>query len=187
MRLAYLCNLYPAVSHSFVRREIEGVEAAGHMVHRFTLRPPPDNLRDEADLRKRPTPKSVLAQGLLRLAIGRPVLCCRATGENFLRSTQPGVLARPGLKSKLRHVAYWLEAAWLVRRLGSAWDRAPSRPLRNQSGGRCRDCHAPGVGPLSASPRTAPTSLTRLSNSRSGERSEPRPSSRRSAATDVAN
>ena len=32
VRIAYLCNRYPAVSHSFVRREIAGMEAAGHPV-----------------------------------------------------------------------------------------------------------------------------------------------------------
>ena len=56
MRLAYLCNLYPAVSHSFVRREIEGVEHAGHEVCRFSLRPALDDLRDEADLSEAANP-----------------------------------------------------------------------------------------------------------------------------------
>ena len=48
MRLAYLCNVYPAVSHSFVRREIEAVEAAGNVVHRFSVRQPGAGLKDPA-------------------------------------------------------------------------------------------------------------------------------------------
>jgi hypothetical protein len=50
VRLAYLCNVYPAVSHSFVRREIAGVEGAGNEVHRFSLRPPQPGLKDDVDL-----------------------------------------------------------------------------------------------------------------------------------------
>ena len=52
MRLAYLCNVYPAVSHSFVRREIEAVEGAGNEVHRFSVRQPGTGLKDPADLRE---------------------------------------------------------------------------------------------------------------------------------------
>ena len=52
MRLAYLCNLYPAVSHSFVRREIEAVERSGHEVHRFSVRRRRLDLKDPADRRE---------------------------------------------------------------------------------------------------------------------------------------
>ena len=67
MRIAYLCNVYPAVSHSFIRREIEGVEAAGHEVRRFTMRQVPSDLRDEADLREAARTECVLSQGVGRL------------------------------------------------------------------------------------------------------------------------
>lgn len=117
MRLAYLCNLYPAVSHSFVRREIEAVERAGHEVHRFSLRPPRDDLKDEADLREAVETEVVLGRGvgpLISAALGlfllRPVKSVASLAA-ALR------LAGPGLKQKARHVAYWLEAAWLLGRL----------------------------------------------------------------------
>ena len=64
MRLAYLCNLYPAVSHSFVRREIESVESLGHEVHRFSLRPARADLKDETDLREVRLTEVVLRRGL---------------------------------------------------------------------------------------------------------------------------
>lgn len=116
MRLAYLCNLYPAVSHSFVRREIQGVEDAGHQVHRFSLRPARADLADEADLSEAKRTETVLRQGAARLAaaalllsLSRPLKTMRSIGEARR-------LSGPGLKQKFRHLAYWLEAAWLVRR-----------------------------------------------------------------------
>jgi glycosyltransferase involved in cell wall biosynthesis len=117
VRLAYLCNLYPAVSHSFIRREIEGVERAGHEVHRFSLRPARDDLKDEADLREAQLTQSVLRQGGLALAFSaiglvltRPIRSARA-----LRAACR--LGGPGFRAKFRHFIYWLEAAWLVKRL----------------------------------------------------------------------
>jgi glycosyltransferase involved in cell wall biosynthesis len=117
VRLAYLCNLYPAVSHSFVRREIEGVEATGHEVIRFSLRPPRSDLKDEADLREAARTEIVLNQGAVRLSLAalflgffRPRRTIRALAAAFR-------LSGPGFDQKLRHLAYWLEAAWLTRRL----------------------------------------------------------------------
>ena len=116
MRVAYLCNVYPAVSHSFVRREIEGVEATGNDVHRFTLRPPANNLRDEADLREASITEVVLEKGLARLAGAALALCISRPRQSCTAIATAWRLSAPGLHSRLRHVAYWLESAWLVRR-----------------------------------------------------------------------
>ncbi len=40
MRIAYLISQYPAPSHTFIRREIEALRAAGIDVHTFSVRPP---------------------------------------------------------------------------------------------------------------------------------------------------
>lgn len=117
MRLAYLCNLYPAVSHSFVRREIAGVEQAGHEVRRFSLRPARDDLKDEADLRELPLTEAVLVQGFGVLVISAAVLLATRPARTISAFSTALKLSGPGLAAKLRHIAYWLEAAWLVRRL----------------------------------------------------------------------
>lgn len=116
MRLAYLCNLYPAVSHSFVRREIEAVERAGHEVHRFSLRPARSDLKDEDDIREDRLTEAVLGGGAARLfgsaivvSISRPIRSLRALKAAWR-------LSGPGLAAKARHAIYWLEAAWLFRR-----------------------------------------------------------------------
>jgi glycosyltransferase involved in cell wall biosynthesis len=117
VRLAYLCNLYPAVSHSFVRREIEGVERAGHEIHRFSLRPARTDLRDEADLREASITEPVLGQGVPRLLVAALAFLAARPARTFAAVRAAWRLSGPGLKSKLRHCAYWLEAAWLVRRM----------------------------------------------------------------------
>lgn len=117
MRLAYLCNLYPAVPHSFVRREIEAVEAAGNEVHRFSLRPARRDLKDPADLRELPITEAVLAQGVAHLLIAWLGLVVTRPGRSLAAIRAVLRLSGPGLKSKIRHIAYLLEAAWLARRL----------------------------------------------------------------------
>lgn len=117
MRFAYLCNLYPAVSHSFVRREIAGIEHAGHEVHRFTLRPPQDNLRDEADLREADITEAILGKGPGRLIVAALAMLVSQPGNAMAALATAYRLGGPGAKSKARHFVYWLEAAWLVRRL----------------------------------------------------------------------
>jgi colanic acid/amylovoran biosynthesis glycosyltransferase len=116
VRLAYLCNVYPAVSHSFIRREIEGLEALGHEVRRFSVRPA-RTLRDEADLRERSATEAVLGQGITRLVLAALLLLISRPAKSLAALSTAFRLSAPGLGRKVRHLAYWLEAAWLVRRI----------------------------------------------------------------------
>jgi glycosyltransferase involved in cell wall biosynthesis len=112
-----LCNLYPAVSHSFVRREIAGVERAGHDVWRFSLRPARSDLKDEADLREVLLTDAVLGSGVLRLLAAAAILTVAHPGKTVRALAAARRMSAPGLKQKFRHLAYWLEAAWLTRRM----------------------------------------------------------------------
>ena len=49
MKLAYLINEYPKVSHSFIRREIRALERAGFQVQRISLRGWASQLPDPED------------------------------------------------------------------------------------------------------------------------------------------
>jgi glycosyltransferase involved in cell wall biosynthesis len=118
MRVAYLINRYPAASHSFIRREIEAVEAQGIAVVRFSIRPVnteqlPDK-RDQAELAKT---TSLLGLGALPLVV-----------SGLARVISAPAVSLKGLKvafSKcdwkpleiIRRTAYFLEAALLVTRL----------------------------------------------------------------------
>jgi len=117
VRLAYLCNLYPAVSHSFVRREIEAVERAGNKVHRFSVRGARPDLKDPADRGEAERTEVVLGQGVIRLILAALILLLSRPARTLHAIGAARRLSAPGVKSKVRRVAYWLEAAWVVRRL----------------------------------------------------------------------
>lgn len=119
MRIAYLCNRYPAVSHSFVRREIAGVEAAGHQVDRYTVRAPA-NLIDEADRAEAQRTTAILSAGAIGLGTALLGALMR-TPRRFLGAARLAVRSAGwSPKALVRHAAYLGEAAWLVRRFRAA-------------------------------------------------------------------
>lgn len=117
MRLAYLCNIYPAVSHSFVRREIEALERAGHEIFRFSLRPYHSEIRDPADLREAAGTESILSQGWRRLVSAGVRGLVLHPVKGWAAITTAYKLSGKGTLDKARYVIYLLEAGWLVERL----------------------------------------------------------------------
>jgi colanic acid/amylovoran biosynthesis glycosyltransferase len=113
MRVAYFTNQYPAVSHTFIRREIRAMEALGVSVVRFALRSGA-HLVDDED-------KAEAAQThfVLKASVGELLRCCIST-----LLTQPlGVISvirqafsmgRHSERGILRHLAYVVEAAVLA-------------------------------------------------------------------------
>lgn len=115
MRIAYLCNRYPAVSHSFVRREIAGVEAAGHAVDRYTVRAPAV-LLDADDRAEAARTTAILAAGAIGLA-GALLTALVRGPRRFAGAARLAVRGAGWSPTALvRHLAYLGEAAWLVRR-----------------------------------------------------------------------
>ena len=119
MRIAYLCNRYPAVSHSFIRREIAGVEAAGHAVDRYTVRAPTE-LIDAEDRAEADLTTAILTAGAPAL-VGA-LLAALARGPRRFAGAMRLAMAMamrsggPSPTALIRHLAYLGEAAWLVRR-----------------------------------------------------------------------
>jgi colanic acid/amylovoran biosynthesis glycosyltransferase len=112
--IAYLVNQYPTVSHSFIRREIAGVEASGMRVARFSIRPCGSDLVDEADKLELEKTQVVLGIGLkgllfhlLRVALTKPI---RFISTLWL-TLQIGWCSDRG---RLRHLAYLAEACVLL-------------------------------------------------------------------------
>src|SRR5262249_247512 len=80
MRIAYLVNQYPMVSHSFIRREILALERQGFEIMRISIRGWDKDLVDPEDLRERERTLFVLRRGILpllgafaRLLVTRPL------------------------------------------------------------------------------------------------------------------
>jgi colanic acid/amylovoran biosynthesis glycosyltransferase len=120
MRIAYLVNQYPTVSHSFIRREILALERRGVEVMRIALREWDAGLLDAENQPERERTRYVLREGVsaLLIALGRMLF------------TRPGRLLQ-ALALALRmghraerplpvHLAYLAEACCIVPWLRAA-------------------------------------------------------------------
>lgn len=113
MHVAYLVNLYPKVSHSFIRREIAGLESSGVRVSRYSMRQMTDELVDPADQAEALKTQTILNIGLVALflhligmAFRRPLVwlkCLKTTLALWIASD----VIFP------RHLAYMAEACVL--------------------------------------------------------------------------
>jgi glycosyltransferase involved in cell wall biosynthesis len=118
MKIGYFVNQYPAVSHTFIRREIRALEALGVEIVRYALRSRADGLTDPEGQREHERTAYVLGAGA-------HVLLC-STARAFLMQPRAALDAlRLALKlgwrsdrGLLRHLAYLAEATVLA-----AWCR----------------------------------------------------------------
>ncbi|MBN2192634.1 MAG: glycosyltransferase [Polyangiaceae bacterium] len=118
MKIAYLVNQYPLLSHSFVRREIQGVEADGSMeVARYSVRDSGQTSIDPDDLAETGRTRVLLRRGTSGLFadLGRVGLRHPAkVAQSATLAVQLGLRSDRGL---LRHIVYLAEACSLARDL----------------------------------------------------------------------
>ena len=113
MRIAYFINQHPAISHTFIRREIRAIESLGVTVFRYALRPGA-NLVDLEDTKEEEQTRYVFRDGA-----GEMLLCCLTmllsrpltTVRVIIRAVRIGWRSDRGV---LRHLAYVAEAAVLA-------------------------------------------------------------------------
>jgi glycosyltransferase involved in cell wall biosynthesis len=115
MTIAYLINQYPKVSHSFIRREIAGIEAFGLEVARFSIRSCKAELVDAEDKQEFDKTRVVLHVGVLGLCLSmamiaftRPIRWLKTLNLAF----QLGLSSDRGI---IYHVIYLAEACVLLR------------------------------------------------------------------------
>ncbi|MBO3463196.1 glycosyltransferase [Aetokthonos hydrillicola Thurmond2011] len=116
LRIAYLVNHYPKISHSFIRREIAGIEGCGIEVTRFSIRScNPKQLVDELDKLEMEQTQAVLGVGILGLLMSlfyvivtRPIHLVQTLWQVLKLSLH----SEGGL---LYHLAYLAEACVLLR------------------------------------------------------------------------
>lgn len=114
MKVAYLVNQYPHVSHSFIRREIAALERQGISIARFSIRASGSELVDEADRAERGRTEVLLKGGVLHLLLAL-VKTALARPGRFLSATRLALrLGRRSDRGVLRHLAYLAEACLLV-------------------------------------------------------------------------
>jgi glycosyltransferase involved in cell wall biosynthesis len=120
MKVAYLSNQYPLTTHTFIRREIAGLERVGMSVLRLAIRPAREALPDPADLEELELTEALLERGLSRLLLD-VVSVFAARPRQFLLALalafRWGIGSHRGL---LRHFGYFVEACALWRIARSA-------------------------------------------------------------------
>ena len=119
MKLAYLTNQYPAVSHTFIRNEICALEARGVDVTRFSIRRAKENFTDTADQREVTRTEFLLERGMGALlgSVWRTVATRpRAFADAVRAMLKMGWRSQRGMA---RHVVYLAEAC-LLRELCAA-------------------------------------------------------------------
>ena len=114
LRLAYLTTQYPAVSHTFIRRELVELERRGHHVLRLAIRRVAGPLPDPADSAEQSKTLHCLAQPMVALLVA--VICSMASRPFRFVATAGAALtlARRSDRGLVRHLAYLVEAAYLL-------------------------------------------------------------------------
>ena len=115
MRIAYLTTEYPAVSHTFIRRELLEIERRGHAVLRLAIREAPSPLADPVDRDEHGRTLHCLSQPLWQL-LAAQVRTLLTRPLAFLRALR--LTLRMGWRSErgvARHLAYLAEAAFLLQ------------------------------------------------------------------------
>jgi colanic acid/amylovoran biosynthesis glycosyltransferase len=118
VKLAFLCSEYPAISHTFVLREIESLRAAGLEIDTFTIRrTPPEKLLSDLDRRAAETTFAILPPRLGQV-LGAHLNVARRSPGAYARALRRALgLAPAGLRGRLWQAFYFAEAVVLLRRL----------------------------------------------------------------------
>ena len=117
MSLAYLTSQYPAISHTFIRREVAALRRQGVAVATFSVRPPSADELSGANGEEAAGTYTLLSQPVLAFAtahfaalFGNPV--------RYFRTVLMALHHRPpGAKALLLAAAYFAEAILLAREL----------------------------------------------------------------------
>lgn len=117
MRVAYLINQYPAISHSFIRREIKALEHLGFEIMRIALRGWDRELADDQDYVERERTNYVLRVGAAQLLLVAGRMLIKRPGRVMGALLSAWQMSRTSDRSLLIHLAYLVEACWIEEQL----------------------------------------------------------------------
>ena len=114
MKISYLINQYPKVSHSFIRREILALERQGFNVQRIALRGWNEAVVDAEDITEQKITQYVLSQGVISLLIAALKVLLSAPARFFAALKIALKMARVSEKSLPYHLIYLAEACKML-------------------------------------------------------------------------
>ena len=121
--IAYLVNQYPGVSHSFIRREIQAIEALGHRVDRIAVRGWDAPLVDDGDVAEREKTRYLLKDGMGALAGATASRLVRHPGRVWAALRLAIRMSRNATRPWPYHLIYLAEACRLVNWLDASGAR----------------------------------------------------------------
>src|SRR5688572_11184320 len=114
LKIAYLVNQYPKVSHTFIRREIQALERQGVEILRVAARGWNAELADAEDFRERERTRYMLGDGAWRLALAALRMALAAPAR-FLAALRAALkMARGSYRPWPYHLVYLAQACRLV-------------------------------------------------------------------------
>jgi glycosyltransferase involved in cell wall biosynthesis len=118
MRVAYICSEYPAISHSFVQREVLALRELGEEIETFTIRrTPPEKLLSELDVAEDRRTCAILPTGAGRL-IGAHVRALARSPRRYASTLAAALTLGPaGARNRLWQLFYFAEAMIFRREL----------------------------------------------------------------------
>ena len=116
MKLAYILNAYPQPSQSFIRRELNALEAQGHEVVRLAMRPGDAPLVDAQDRAEAELTEYILKAGGLALLSGMFKALFANPGPWFRALKLAVSCGRRAETGVLRHLIYFAEAVRVADR-----------------------------------------------------------------------
>lgn len=138
LRVAYLVGRYPAVSHTFILREVRALREQGVQVETFSIwRSAPDQVLSEADREEAARTFSVLPLSRTRLLRSQLAALAASPGAYGRLVVRAFRLARPGAYGR------FLAASWVAESL-IVWDELRRRGIRHVH------VHMPGTAPAVA-------------------------------------
>jgi glycosyltransferase involved in cell wall biosynthesis len=108
--VAYLINLYPQVSHTFIRREILALEEQGVAVERFSIQGWDDPIVDAEDIAERAKTRYVLKDGLISILSDMARTAVKSPGPFFKALKAAFQMSRNSLRPLPYHLVWLAEA-----------------------------------------------------------------------------
>jgi colanic acid/amylovoran biosynthesis glycosyltransferase len=113
VRIAYFCSAYPAISHTFILREVEALRRLGLQISTFSIRrTPAEQLLAENDRAAAASTKTILP--FRRRQLGAHARLALRSPEAYFSTLRGALrLAPPGLRGRLWQLFYFAEAVVL--------------------------------------------------------------------------
>jgi len=125
MRVAYLCNRYPAISNTFILREVQALRRRGAEVHTFTVRRPGrEHLLSQTDREEDARTFGILPLAPVRMLRAHLSALARRPHRYGATLALAWRLRRPGARGTLWQLFYFAESVLV-------WDECRRRGIRH--------------------------------------------------------